>query len=435
VPTSPSFKLDSVSGTLRFRRQSIDVKGRIRVDPDGLVRFALNPIKLVKANSWILKLAAPKTRFLPKLIFEGGAGTGEHVVSNSVFLDIGTSSTPTSATLRLKGKAYHPSRGLRGTPEEASSTHIDLPHRRHARLREPDNSYDAREINTYRTLQDRRLQSTPGPTSSGSAAPRGSHSLKKWITSCDRLADRVLEVISFAEGRLIKWSVRSLYKQGNLIAHEFFGPQRTTDPHSPVFYFLNLQPVLDLAVSRYTQFIRRNLGFGVALEWCLQRPSYSEVQLLTAMTAIEHLISVFKRKHGAAKNMAAKRFSSVIKPARKRLGVIKTSTPEARVRINLVRTKLSQANEAPLQVNLEKMLRFYKVPVAGLETRLAAAIKARNRVVHSGLHSSKPRREIHSHVAVLRELFTRIFLSVLRYNGRYQTWLDDPDQETFPPAG
>lgn len=394
--------------------------------------MTFDPLKLVKSNVWLLKLSAPKTRFLPKLIFEGAALTGEHVVSNSVFFDVHAISTPTSTKLRLKGTAYH----LR----------VDyVPY--------PKTSRDC--LLVYRTIGMQAHGHLKAPTKWGNIVVAGPNKIKhynwihgslsvkapnkrqpskNWIAACDRMTDRILELISFAEGRLIRWSVRSLYKRDNVVAHEFFGPQRTTEPHEPVFYFLNLQPVLDLAVSRYTQFVRRNLGFGVALEWFLQRPSYIEMSLLTSMTALEHLVSIFKHNYGGAKNIDKHVFKAAVAPSRKALKAITPASANEKEAIDLVLGKVMQSNDAPLLNNMIRMFKYYEAPTAGLDARLAIAIKARNNVVHRGLHSSKPHRKIYSHVEVLRELFTRTFLSVLNYTGQYRTWLDKSDEVAFPPG-
>jgi len=264
---------------------------------------------------------------------------------------------------------------------------------------------------------------------------KGPQRLATWITRSDKLIDRVLDIISLAEGRMIRWSVRTLRGDGLLLQHEFFGQKPTTDPYDGLFSSLNLQPVLDLAVRRYTHRLKHKTGLGVAFEWFLQRPQYIELELLTAFTALEHLLKIFLEKNRGATNIPDKAFSELKKPLRKVLdravGGRNTIDREGMIR---VRQKVLSANQGSLRQNVDAMLNFHGVPVTGLEERLKNAIDARNKIIHRGLYRGRGRADIYDHVAVIREVLKRFFLTMLRYKGNYHSMLNGPDNVFFPPT-
>ena len=55
--------------------------------------------------------------------------------------------------------------------------------------------------------------------------------------------------------------------------------------------------------------------------------------------------------------------------------------------------------------------------------------------VHRGLYiSAQNEKSINDHLAVLRELLKRIFLTLLKYNGEYQSFLNGPAWINFTPS-
>jgi hypothetical protein len=97
--------------------------------------------------------------------------------------------------------------------------------------------------------------------------------------------------------------------------------------------------------------------------------------------------------------------------------------------------RLGMLNQRSLQTNLRTLLTRCAVPVLGIEKEIPSLIKLRNEIVHRGhkAESGLP-QPLSYYTAVLRELLTRIFLSLLQYKGEYQSYLNGPEWKKFPPT-
>ena len=248
---------------------------------------------------------------------------------------------------------------------------------------------------------------------------------------------RVLDMLSFAEGELIRWSVRQIETKEAIVVIDCEGPKGSGPAWDGAFHYLNLQPVLDLAVNRYTEELRDQTGLAVALEWFVHHPRYSELQLIAAMTALEHLVSVFEQKNGSPKILKPELFAKLLETVRPAWR--KTLEEEFKLPHDLTArmdAKLDPLNEGNFRDKLKAMLDAYTVPLADLEIqRINDAVAARNRVIHVGLYRNKEdEANLQQHVAVLRELLKRICLTLLQYEGQYFSLLNGPQWMHFPPV-
>ncbi len=117
------------------------------------------------------------------------------------------------------------------------------------------------------------------------------------LKEIDSAVRRLLDVLSLAEGRFMEWSIRNRFSDDQIRSGVFRGPKHSSESRYPLFSFLNLQPVVKLAVEQYTEEQREKTGLDVAIKWFLIRSQYTEIQCLTMMTALEHLIHIFRKRH------------------------------------------------------------------------------------------------------------------------------------------
>jgi hypothetical protein len=272
----------------------------------------------------------------------------------------------------------------------------------------------------------------------GVEAENRDQALLDWLADCDSLAESILDLVSLGQGRLIRWSIRELNSGNRRVLIDFYGPQDTSPEWDGIFHHLNLQPVLDLALSSYTAELRERTGLRVALQWFVTHGRYLENQILIAMTALEHLVSVFVSREGASPIISTDAFSEILGEIEATLQtrIARVTNPVERIPLQQLLLKASRLNESPLRSNLGRMLAAYGVPLTGIEEHIPKAIAARNDVVHRGLYlASENRRDLYIHVAVLRELLKRIFLTLLGYRGEYHSQLNGPEWMKFPPSG
>jgi hypothetical protein len=264
----------------------------------------------------------------------------------------------------------------------------------------------------------------------------------RWLERCDDTAQRILSMLSFAEGKQIGWSIRHLVRatDDRIIMTELYGPKPTGKPYDGVGHVLDLQRWVDLS-SRYTKARLARTGIDVALYWFLLHPASVELQLLAAITALEHLAARYASTHRkSSRSMDPRPFARIrdrVDPMFVRAihSAESAGRKDVASRIAFVRSNVRGANRASLKDRLAAMCRAYGVPLVGLDRHISHAIAARNKVVHSGVYREpEGRRGLFRHVSVLRELLKRVFLAVLGYVGPYYSMLNRWEAVAFPPT-
>lgn len=252
----------------------------------------------------------------------------------------------------------------------------------------------------------------------------------------DRNVRLILDILSFAEGRFMDWSIRKTIIGGKVCSARLSGARGTTEPQFPVFSYLNLEPVLRVALEKYTRQLCDKTGIDLAIEWFLMHPRYSELRFITGMTALEHMIHVFSERNPLLPKTTFRKFvrprvESELRAAVATLQNGGNWTQE----VEIMAHKLGDLNRRPLQENLKKMLQHYQVPLRDLVGEIPKLIQLRNDIVHIGHRPRSPDNPGLAHYnSVLRELLTRIFLTHLEYEGQYQSFLSGPEWVAFPPT-
>jgi hypothetical protein len=96
------------------------------------------------------------------------------------------------------------------------------------------------------------------------------------------------------------------------------------------------------------------------------------------------------------------------------------------------KNKVAEINRYPFKDNLRKFLKEYRVPLDGIDQDIEPTIDVRHKIVHRGMYVSVgSTQSVNDHLAILRELLTRIFLTLLKYNGEYQSFLNGPEWKKF----
>ncbi|MCE5228853.1 hypothetical protein LLG95_04555 [bacterium] len=247
----------------------------------------------------------------------------------------------------------------------------------------------------------------------------------------DSLVRRVLDVLSLAEGRFMRWNYRGIFIDRQLKSMVCYGSTTKTEPRFPLFTHLNLEPILHMAIERYSEALCEKTGINLAIEWFLMHPRYLEAQFLTGMTALEHLIHMFEKHNPRAKLLPTAVFRQVRNKLHVSLENVFQDLPSCAALPNAVNAcnellgKLNDLNRRSLRRNLYAFLKHYDVPVSDIENEIPRLIDLRNNVVHIGDFSeSKLNQPLSFYIAVLRELLTRIILVVIGYEGEYRSYIN-----------
>lgn len=116
---------------------------------------------------------------------------------------------------------------------------------------------------------------------------------------------------------------------------------------------------------------------------------------------------------------------------RKTLLNVRESYPDM---VKAAKNKVAEINRYPFKDNLRKFLKEYKVPLDGIDQNIEPAIDVRHKIVHRGIYiSGESTQSVNDHLAILRELLARIFLTLLKYSGEYQSFLNGLEWKKFLP--
>lgn len=433
----PLLELKSVEGEVRLDEFASTLRWSVTVERCGAIAITFEPVEHTGQTAWLLDVGMAKGRFLPRLMMRGTSTDDVVVESSSVhLLDVRTESDAAGRRLSLGGDASKLRLIYRPMPESSRGVRLIY-------FTVGMRGFGAPSVQTAvgritlggptTIIEDPNLlDGEICIEATGAERP-----FAEWLSECDRLVERVLDMVSFAEGGFIRWSARRIESEEGIIVIDSEGTKGVGAAWDGVFHHPNLQPVLELAVTRYTEELCESTGLNVALEWFVHHPRYSELQLISAMTALEHLAAVFEKRHSVPGAMNAQTFQELLGEAQALWGAAQEAAPVAeQPQIDRVKDKLLHLNEPSFRDKLDAMLASYKVPLAGLSaSRISKAVGARNRVIHSGLYRSKEgKADLQEHVAVLRELLKRIFLTLLAYEGQYFSLLSGPEWNHFPPA-
>lgn len=256
-----------------------------------------------------------------------------------------------------------------------------------------------------------------------------------WREAVDKLMWRVCVAMSFAGARQIKapftesWSGAEWHLETSSQGASY-------EVGQPVIHFLNQGPFFE-AVAKAC--FAPNVDFEkitYAMEWFAMPATHTEVRLITAMTALEHLVDA-NLTDDEASYLPRARFAKLASAMRKTL-----SDGEATPREEAFRTalpgKMADLNRRTLREKTEHLIHRWNSPTQDLpDDGLEAAIRARNRIVHRGYYYDPTvaieEHDLWDHVLLVRELLARLLLRALGYHGQYLRYRGGYNIAQLPP--
>ena len=209
-----------------------------------------------------------------------------------------------------------------------------------------------------------------------------------------------------------------------------------------------MQPILELAVHKYNRNIKETTGLGIAIEQFLISSLYVESQFTTCFMALEHLVNTHAILQKRIEILDEKKFNKFVKPEIKTglhraLNAIRECSELKENEIKIceeaienMRDKIIELNRYSFAKKLSTFLHDIKVPLEDVSIEeIKKLIPTRNSIIHSGAILSKSSRhfiERQQRLSLLRELITRVFLTLLGYEGEYSSYYHGHHYIHFP---
>ncbi|WP_432799003.1 hypothetical protein [Poriferisphaera sp. WC338] len=407
----------------------------VEVDLSGEIHIAIEDQPLSNKNFEILKVHHGSSRIVQPLKLEGHNQEGLVFQSNAIHLtNAGTTSTPNKATLKLTAKAQQLTVYTADDTDDSAG------------------SYQAEYLvvglqwfhGTIFSIAEEKIEisGTVNPEDfskiTGSIIIRSSsneRTFSEWLNVADSTVDRILDVVSFADGHFMRPSTRRAFKDKTLAQIDFTGKGRGSKPYMPPLHPLNYNESLPPLIQAYTQECIDKTGINVAIEWHLMPHLYNEARFISQMTAIEHLIHIFSKQSSDSTYINKNIFRNDIAPKitdtlKQELTKIPLNDEKRENAVQEMGQNLKGINRRSLRSNLDRMMLAYDVPLDDLEDIIGSLIEMRNGIVHRGLSDSK-NGKLSKRVAEAEELLRRIILAILGFNGRYTCWLNKIEDKEF----
>ncbi len=257
--------------------------------------------------------------------------------------------------------------------------------------------------------------------------------LDEWVVASDDLAERILNILSLAQGRWLQWTAREVRAEGYLVSLRIRPQELRSTALAQLFHHLNLEPVLELAVRSYTRELIQQTDLDTALSWLLAPAPYIEGRFLNQMIALELLVSAFEPR---AKGLVPKEvFRTMIKPRlRQAIDGLVENGDLREGQGEVFRAKINDLNSSVFYDKVRQLLTHYNVPIDDLEASLKfVVVDCRNDLVHRGLlHKiGDDSDRIHQNSDLAEELLKRIVMAMLGYSGQYISALYNLDSYVF----
>lgn len=432
------------SGQLCWQENVLNMDFDLSCAKDGEIKLKLKDIPFGKDVLWLHELFHRKDRYFEFLQLKGSDGKGNSITSNSVVLNSlrnrsdksGSWICPEGTCMQLRLDSDKP------VTYEAAEV---LLHYRLLGFKCSGRLSGSADVGTVEVAGYTKIENYDEVTGvlTIKAQPGRDFNLTNWIERCDKSVRSILDILSLANDRYIDWTSRTIFHDKSWMSSLFTGPREAGRPSEPLFTYLNLQPALNLALTNYSEEIKQKTGLDVAIEWYLIKSTYAEVQFLTAMTALEHLVYIYAEQKERSTIFENEIFENIIRPQiegalNRSLEILVEKEESADKRkvykkqIKAAKRKITELNRYAFKENLMRFLKEYKIPLDGIDQDIELAVDARHQIVHRGLYMQvSDDQSIRDHLAVLRELLKRIFLTLLKYHGEYQSFLNGQEDKSF----
>jgi hypothetical protein len=181
---------------------------------DGEVEIEFRPIPLTKDRLWLLDIIRSRERFATWGKLSATTRDGKLVMSDYVYLGSRTFGVGPNSAIRVSGTASRLRVVYRALPKTTRGVHV-----RYSTVGMQGFSVQVSHsrVGEVRLAAPTDLLNTDDLAGFVAIIAAGPRSLQSWLATTDVLIERILDMVSFAEGRFIRWSIRYIAKAGRFL--------------------------------------------------------------------------------------------------------------------------------------------------------------------------------------------------------------------------
>ena len=290
-------KYEKCEGFLSWEKHALELRFDLTVSINGKIRIDFDTQALTKDNFWLKKANASKSTTAEILKLEGLTTEGFTIRSESVFLTrLDTFSDKKGSLITVEATAFQIDICvLEEVPAAKDETTADFWIAGLQSLETIKIIHQLGEITVAGATKINDFSKICGVIRFKNK--KGvSDNFTIWLEAVEEQAKRILNILSFANGRFLQTNILKLYQGGKLYSITVYSQFSATAPYKPPFSYLHLRPIIKIGVKNYTEELISKTGMDVALEWHLMPHTYNEDRYIGQMTALEHLVHVFREQ-------------------------------------------------------------------------------------------------------------------------------------------
>lgn len=257
--------------------------------------------------------------------------------------------------------------------------------------------------------------------------------LSEWYEEAMKLLKHIHWIMSFAFGFKYQVPIIEFHNVDKVEITLLSQKQQSISSSIPVISKISRSAIFKTAVISFFNHPKEVQSLYMAIEWLTTSPEYLESRLITAMTALEHLIAsnlIEEDKFIIIPKSQFEKYRKILRQVIEKC-IEKWSSDKKDNIVSDMNERLSDLNRRSFKQKLYILSERWSVRIDDIDRiKIEAAIKNRNLIVHEG-HC--PRDNLWENVTVIRELAIRFLFTTIGYQGEYISHLGGYHKTQFPP--
>jgi hypothetical protein len=254
--------------------------------------------------------------------------------------------------------------------------------------------------------------------------------LSEWYEEVMKLLTHIHWIMSFACGFKFQVPMIEFHREDKVEITFLSQRQQSISSSYPVISIISRSAIFKTSVSSFNS-PKKIQNLYIAIDWFITNPEYLEGRLIAAITALENLLAsnLDEKDKEIVSSEEFEKYRKTLRQVIKKC-VEKWSSDKQGDIVSKMNEGLLDLNRRSLRQKIDILAKRWSVKIDDIdETKIKAAIKARNLITHQG-HCSQD--NLLEHIAVIRELTIRFLFTSIGYQGEYISHLGGFHKRQFP---
>lgn len=247
-----------------------------------------------------------------------------------------------------------------------------------------------------------------------------------WRESAEHMLKHLCSVLAFARGAPLPVPITEFYED-NSVEVTFYETSGGYAPMLPPISHLDLQNICTTAANNIGTVDDYREAFEMAIDWLNVPTNIDEIRFLSGITALE---SVASRSLDKLRTLILKTSEFDKFKKRVRTFIDEQENFDDATKVAII-NKVPELNRHSFIQQLKALLEHWDIARTSLgDEELKDLVSLRNKIVHRG--ATPEQQDLWPSILVVREIVVRLVLSMLQFEGTYQSYIGGRHMRRFP---